>query len=226
MQRHYHHQTLHSLARSLRLSLITNLGEREFARQIMAFDRGVEGELTQVLALLLTTTEPATFQLALLWLDGKGRGRKLGWAELVELRRRVNRRSAKTTQEEVKNLLVVEASLLTIRITNYFTSTRQNQEVTTQACTPFAEIVNSNFDPAWPELKLVQSPEALAKDSHLIKRKPFKLLKLGYGGLLLAGLGGLGWLSLHLYSIGAPELAIPVLGLMVLSGFIMTGECL
>src|SRR5205085_817427 len=85
----FYGENLHNLARLLKLSLMLSLGEKEFVRQLLAFDREVEGKQKRVLSLLLTTKDPDTFQLAVLWLDGKGWCRRLEWLEIVNLRRRV-----------------------------------------------------------------------------------------------------------------------------------------
>jgi hypothetical protein len=214
MQNKFSNQTLHNLAGSLRHLLIDTLGEREFTRQLVSFDHEVAGELKQVLVLVLTTAEPATFQMALLWLDGRGYGKKLNWRELVELRSKLNKLSAKASHKELKRLLEPGACLITLWVRKQFKSKLLAQPVTSQFYWYQLKNRNLNLENASSELNLAWPFDELVKDN-VAKRKPLFLVRLLYYGLIL-GLAALGWLGLSLFSVGAPELAIPVLGLFVL----------
>jgi hypothetical protein len=208
--------------------LIKALGEREFALQLLAFDQEVEGELKQVLYLLLTTEEPASFQLALLWLDGKGWGQKLNWTELMNSRRKLNALiSNNTAQKDLKSLLEEETGFHILRVTKHFPTAQShpysngkrlaNQEEEVVANNEFKRRITTNTRLNLAHLLQVQNKAIRQRKRRKEKLYPY-CLKLLYLGLFVI-VGGLAWFSLFLFSIGAPELGFPILGLALLIDF-------
>jgi hypothetical protein len=66
------YNTIKQLADSVRQDGLANYGEAGFARLCLAFERRIDSDFDQALAVLAAGQDPKAVTLALVWLDGQG----------------------------------------------------------------------------------------------------------------------------------------------------------
>lgn len=80
--------TVHVVARQVRQAAYNTIGEANFAKILLAFDKQVGNDIEVVKAeLAKTRVGTITFQLGMCWLDGCGWGEQNFWAVWLSLQK-------------------------------------------------------------------------------------------------------------------------------------------